>query len=164
MSCIHFLRWLVGVLCSVAGIFWINEAGKSSLCSDSDLWFLCSQSWNGLSLLFFTFRITVGSGQQTFPLKSVVVRRVSWSYVPWDGKHPASLGSVFFALSFVPAKLLWKTFSYISSHGDDSQLRRISLVVDIYPHLNVHSYEMPPCLNMVLLSLQTVGALLERPS
>lgn len=39
---------------------------------------------------------------------------------------------------------------------DDSQLTCISLVVGIYPHLNNHSYEMP-CLNMVLLSLQTQG-------
>lgn len=58
------------------------------------LWLLRLWSRNGLSLPFFTSRTTVGSGQQTFHLKSVVIRRVSWSYVPWDSKRPSSLGRV----------------------------------------------------------------------
>lgn len=77
---------------------------------------------------------------------------------PWEGcplHYPLYLQKYY---------LLWKTFSYISSHRDDRQLRWISLLVDLYPHLNIHGYEMPHCLNTVLLSPQTAGALSEWPS
>lgn len=74
VSCVHFLRWLVGILWSVAGIFLIDQA--SPHCAQIQICdFYVRRAGMG-SLLFFTCRITVGSGQQTFLFKSVVVRRV----------------------------------------------------------------------------------------
>lgn len=135
-------------LCSVAGIPCVDEAGKSSPCSKSHLWLLCSRSWNGFSLPFFMFRITVGSGQWTFHLKSVV-RSVSWSYVPWGGEHPSSSGRVSLHYPLYPQNYCERR---CNSH-------HLAEVVGVCPHVNAHSCEMPLCLNVPPLSLQT-----ERPS
>lgn len=74
----------------------------------------------------------------------------------WMVKTSLVLGKGVLCVTLCTCRITVK-FSYTSSHrGGDSQLRCISSVVDIYPHLNSHSYKMPHCLNRALL-LQTGG-------
>lgn len=101
----------------------------------------------------------MGSGQQTTHLKPNVIGRVFWTYVSLDGKHFLYLpGKGGLCIILCTSKFTVKDIC--TKYHLTEMIANLDFIflgcIDIDPHLNIDSYEMPHSSIMVLISLQTL--------